>query len=223
MAPDDNNTDGKQDENGPDWLKAGTTNSSDVAAYYDDWAVTYNEVLENWEYRAPTEAADVLVGHLQPGAEILDVGCGTGLFGHALSERLDCQIEGLDISAASLEKAETLGCYDRLSVQDLQDVPLPIADNTFDAAGCIGVLTYIEDPAALLGDLCRAVRPGGYIIFTQRDDRWVEKNCAALVADLESRGLWEVLMISEPKPYLPKNDAFGDKTLVIHVLCRVAG
>lgn len=212
---------GDETEDGPDWLKTGTTNSTDVAAYYDDWAERYDETLKDWDYRAPAEAAAALVEQLKPGAEILDVGCGTGMFAKALSERLKCRIEGLDISAASLELADRHGCYDRLQCHDLQVIPLPVAENTFDAAGCIGVLTYIEDPADLLADLCRAVRPGGYILFTQRDDRWVEKDCAALISSFEERGLWTLLMVSEPRPYLPNNEEFSDTTQVIHVLCRV--
>ena len=211
-----------ESENEPDWLKAGTTNSSDVAAYYNDWAKTYDDTLKDWDYRAPSEAAAALAAQVKPGAKILDVGCGTGLFGKAMSERLDCHIEGLDISATSLELAGARGCYERLQCHDLQVIPLPVSDNAFDAAACIGVLTYIEDPADLLTDLCRTVRSGGFITFTQREDRWVEKDFAALIARLEDQGHWTTLSVSEPRPYLPKNEEFSDTTKVIHVLCRVA-
>jgi len=139
-----------------------------------------------------------------------------------LSRHLDCRIEGIDISAASLEIAEKHGQYDRLQRHDLQVTPLPAADNAFDAAACVGVMTYIEDAAALLADMCRVVQPGGYILFTQRDDRWIEKEFDSLIKSFEERRLWTPLKISKAKPYLPKNDDFSDSIRVIQVLCQVA-
>ena len=85
----------------------------------------------------------------------------------------------------------------------------------------MGVLTYIEDAAGLLADLCRVVRPGGYILFTQRDDRWVEKSFDSLLNSFEERGLWTPLKVSKTKPYLPKNDDFSGSIRVIHVLSQV--
>jgi predicted TPR repeat methyltransferase len=225
MGQDDSNKSGNNAGDRPGevhgWLKDGTTDSADVASYYDDWAATYDETLKTWNYQAPAKAAAALCETLTAGDRVLDVGCGTGLFGQALSRRLTCRIEGLDISAASLDIAEQMGVYTRLQRHDLQIIPLPVADDGFDAAACVGVLTYVEDAAGLLADLCRVVRPGGHILFTQRDDRWAEKDFDALIADLENRGLWVPVTISEPMPYLPGTEDFGNTIQVIQVLCRV--
>ncbi|MEH6401919.1 MAG: class I SAM-dependent methyltransferase [Sneathiella sp.] len=202
-------------------LKDGSTNSTEIAAYYDDWAETYDETLKNWDYQAPNDVAAALCQYLKSGDDVLDVGCGTGMFGMAMSQRLPCQIVGIDISAASLEIADKQGGYDRLQRHDLQVAPLPVADNAFQAAACVGVMTYIEDAAGLLADLCRVVRPGGYILFTQRDDRWVESNFDFLMDDFKARGLWTPMKVSKAKPYLPKNDDFKDSIQVIHALCQV--
>jgi len=202
-------------------LKDGSTDSSAIEAYYDEWAGTYDQNLQDWNYRTPDEVAVTLSEYLKPGAEVLDVGCGTGMFARALSRHLDCRIEGIDISAASLEMAGIQSGYDQLHRHDLQSTPLPFGDNAFDAAACVGVLTYIKDAAKLLGDLCRIVRPGGFILFTQRDDRWAEHEFDALICDFETRELWAPLLVSEVKPYLPKNEEFSDRVQVIHVLCGV--
>ena len=213
-----NETDIKDDF---DSLKDGSTNTKAIAAYYDEWAETYDAALKNWDYQAPDDAAAILGQYLKPGDDVLDVGCGTGMFSKAISRHLNCRIDGIDISAASLEIAEKQGKYDRLQRHDLQTTPLPIADNAFDAAACVGVMTYIEDEASLLADLCRVIRPGGYILFTQRDDRWVEKNFDSLIENFQKRKLWKPLKVSKAKPYLPKNDDFSDSIRVIHVLCQV--
>jgi predicted TPR repeat methyltransferase len=203
-------------------LKDGSTDSTSIEAYYDDWAETYDATLKDWDYQAPEDAAIALCEHLKSGDKILDVGCGTGMFAQAMSRHLDCRIEGMDISAASLEIAEKQGKYDRLQRHNLQDTPLPVTENAFAAAACIGVMTYIEDTAALLADLCRVTQPDGYILFTQRDDHWVEKEFDSLINSFEERKLWTPLKVSKAKSYLPKNDDFGDSIRVIHVLCQVA-
>lgn len=211
-------TDGDSDFNS---LLAGSTDSASIESYYDNWAKTYDATLNDWDYHAPADAAATLWSHLKTGDNVLDVGCGTGMFAEAMSQRLKCRIAGIDISAASLEIAGEKGLYERLQRCDLQSTPLPLGDNEFDAAACVGVLTYIENATDLLRDLCRIVRPGGYIVLTQRDDRWVEKDFDTLLASFQARQLWSLPTISEAMPYLPKNEDFGDSVKVIQVLCQV--
>ena len=205
-----------------DTLKGGSTDAAAVEAYYDDWAARYDKEIINWGYTAPDVAAAMLAEHLQPGAQVLDLGCGTGQFAEKLSNLLECRIDGIDISEASLQLAETHGCYASLRRVDLQQTPLPFADNTFDGAASVGVMTYIADPAALLANLCRIIRPGGFFIFTHRDDRWRERGYDDMIAELTARGLCEVLKITEPKPYLPKHEDFAEQIEVKFALLKVS-
>lgn len=202
-------------------LKIGSKDSAAAASYYDEWAATYDATLKEWDYQAPDDAAATLGEYLKVGDEILDVGCGTGMFAKALSRKLDCRVDGIDISLASLEIAEQQRIYHHLHHHDLQATPLPLSNNAFDAAACVGIMTYIAKASDLLADLCRIVRPGGYILFTQRDDRWAEKKFDSLINSFVERQLWTPLQISKPMPYMPKNDDYSDNVKVIHVLCQV--
>ena len=206
----------KKDETGKPFgsLKDGSTDSTAIAAFYDDWAEKYDTDLKNWNYQTPQEAASALAAVLSVGDHVLDVGC--------LARQLDCHVEGIDISQASLVKAEAYGIYDRLQQHDLQKTPLPIEDNSFNAAACVGIMTYIEDAESLFADLCRIVRPAGYVLFTQREDRWAEKDFDAVMQRMTDGNLWVPLKVSEAVPYLPGNEEFGDSIGVIHVLCRVS-
>ena len=94
-------------------------------------------------------------------------------------------------------------------------------DNTYDAAISVGVMTYIEDAEALLRDLCRCVRRGGAIAFTQRTDLWDKRNFPETIERLEGDGLWTNHHISPPRQYLPGNEEFSDEINVIHALCKV--
>ena len=214
--------DNKSQSGGFTSLKTGSTDSDAIAAYYDDWARTYDETLSTWDYQAPRDAAALLAPHLAPNAHILDVGCGTGLVADALSRFGSFHLDGIDISAESLKLAEKRGGYEKLVCHDLQKHPLPLEDDGYDAAISVGVLTYIADAEALFRDLCRCVRAGGVIAFTQRTDRWETLDFAAMIGSLESDGLWATLHISEPRRYLPGNEDFADDIRIIHTLCRVA-
>lgn len=202
-------------------LRAGSTDAKAVEEYYDDWADAYDATLHQWRYRAPEDAAGLLAPHLADGARVLDVGCGTGLLGAALRSHVAVRLEGIDISAASLEQARRRGLYDRLLRHDLTQHPLPVPDGAVDAAACVGVLTYIADAEALLCDICSAVRADGVVAFTQRTDLWDDRNFDALITRLEARGFWQRLHLSPPMPYLPGNTDFADEIGVIHTLCRV--
>ncbi len=203
-----------------DTLKGGSTDTAAVEAYYDDWSARYDKELAGWDYTAPEVAAAMLAEHLQPGSQVLDLGCGTGQFAERLTNRLDCRVDGVDISEASLKHAETRGCYASLRRVDLQQTPLPFADNNFDGAASVGVMTYIADPAALLADLCRIIRPGGAFVFTHRDDLWREREFDDMIAGLTARGVCEVLEITDPKPYIPKHEDFTDLIKVKFALFR---
>ena len=202
-------------------LKSGTTDAAAVSGYYDDWASTYDDTLKSWNYQAPFEAAGQLAPHLKAGDAVLDVGCGTGLFGRAMASHGAFRMTGLDISAKSLGLARERDLYDRLIEHDLQNLPLPVEDNSVAGAACIGVLTYIEKAEDMLRDLCRCVRPGGVITFTQRTDRWADLDFGKTVEKIAREGHWTVLATSEPMDYLPGNEDFGEDIKIILTVCRV--
>ncbi len=202
-------------------LRQGTTDVRVVETYYDDLADNYDAKQAFWEYRAPEDAVDLLAPCLEPGARVLDVGCGTGLLGRTLRARIDVALDGIDISSASLKHAEGCGLYGRLMKHDLQQPPLPVPDKSYDAAMSVGVLTYIPDAEALLRDLCRAVKGGGVIAFSQRSDLWQERDFDRLVEQLELKDLWRPQHVSAPVPYLPGHEEFADEIRVIHAVCRV--
>lgn len=142
-------------------------------------------------------------------------------WGQALCKRAEFALDGIDISSASLKQAQKRGIYTLLLQHDLQKTPLPVNCNTYDVAATVGVLTYIANAETLLRDLCRTVRSGGVIAFTQRTDLWDECGFDQMIMQMEAEGVWQRDKVSEPMPYLPGNDEFADEIRVIHTLCRV--
>ena len=187
-----------------DWLHQGTSDPREVADRYDQWAHTYDDDLTAWSYRAPLVVAETVLTRHPEALSVLDVGCGTGLVGRALrAHGFTGQLLGLDISEASLALARTSGAYDSLATADLQQ-PLDLDDDSVDAVVCVGVMTYLPDVEDVWRQFARVVRSGGLMVATQREDLWPERQCPAVVERLEGDGVWTVVDLTGPAPYLPE-------------------
>jgi predicted TPR repeat methyltransferase len=191
--------------------------SDDVAKYYDNWASDYDGTLSDWRYEAPEQVASMLRVKLSPNLAILDAGCGTGLGGKALLAAGFITIDGIDVSRRSLEIASKTDAYRTLSTIDLQQLPLPIPDDLYDGLACVGVLTYLTDSISTLLEFSRVVRPGGFVAITQRSDLFAEREFPSVLQGLVNEGVIAQVNISEPRPYLPDNEEFGDQILVHYI------
>jgi arsenite methyltransferase len=107
-----------------------------------------------------------------PGDRILDVGCGPGFYCAELIDEVGAggSAVGIDPSAAmlALAKRRCDGLGDIAFLEGAADA-LPVEDEGFDRAVCVQVLEYVEDIAAALGELHRALRPGGRVVVWDID------------------------------------------------------
>ena len=192
------------------WGEGSSTDRTTVERAYDTFADTgsYDETFDEWGYVGPETAAAILKNYVPRQSRILDAACGSGLTGSALRNLGYGHIEGIDISAKLLELADRTGAYDRVQRVDMQTFPLPFEDGEFDAVNFIGALTYFETNE-ILRELCRIVRPGGYVVFSQRDDIMRDQNYEEQLEELERDGLWKRTFGTEPMPYLPHHPDYG--------------
>lgn len=112
---------------------------------YDDWSACYDDNLAEWDYRVPVQAAPYLRETVPLDAEILDLGCGTGLVGKAsrLAEYTG-PLDGIDLSADSRQQARTCKTYRSLTPIDLQALPIPLSDDAYDGLIFVGEITVTE-------------------------------------------------------------------------------
>jgi SAM-dependent methyltransferase len=99
---------------------------------------------------------------LPDGAKLIDVGCGTGDVLRRLGGRFECL--GCDPAPEMLEHAKAALPDAELAVASAE--ALPYADGRFDAALCIEVVRYLDDPRPALRELARVLRPGGVALVT---------------------------------------------------------
>ncbi len=204
------------------WLVAGSTDTDEVAGYYDRWAERYDADLSEWAYRAPDVAAAQVMEHAPMATTVLDAGCGTGLSGRALrAAGFTGTLHGIDVSEGSLSIARRSGAYTTVAVANLQE-PLAFDDDVFDAIVCVGVMTYLPDVEGCWREFCRAVQPGGVVTVTQRSDLWEPRATQVAVDRLADDGAWVPIWVSEPELYLPRNDDYADQIGVRYVVARVA-
>ncbi|MFB3048647.1 MAG: bifunctional 2-polyprenyl-6-hydroxyphenol methylase/3-demethylubiquinol 3-O-methyltransferase UbiG [Acidimicrobiia bacterium] len=110
----------------------------------------------------------VLRAELGPGGDrVLDLGSGGGLLGAALSDH-DFTVVALDPSLASLGAGKAHGGSAGRGLRFVGGVGerLPFGDLSFDAVVCMDVLEHVDDPAAVVAEAARVLRPGGVFIFS---------------------------------------------------------
>jgi SAM-dependent methyltransferase len=110
---------------------------------------------------------------------VVDLGCGTGASLAELAPAVPGGLlVGLDLIAAALaHSAEALGdavagLSPRPAVLLLQadlKAPLPLADAAFDGVLSHNVLEVLPDPAALVAEAARVLRPGGRLVLAHSD------------------------------------------------------
>jgi len=106
-----------------------------------------------------------LVGLLDPTWVVGDLGCGTGQIAESLAPFVK-QVVAVDNTAAMLTAArKRLKNFDNIDLRTGDLAALPIDDNTLDAATIYLVLHHLSDPAAVLTEVRRALKPGGRVLL----------------------------------------------------------
>lgn len=98
---------------------------------------------------------------------VLDVATGPAGVARQLAKRSKATVVGIDITASMLRAASSLvaadGLSERITLVRGTGEQLPFPDDCFDALTFTYLLRYVPDPAAVLSELARVVRPGGAI------------------------------------------------------------
>jgi SAM-dependent methyltransferase len=136
-----------------------------------------------------------LLGLLDDGWTVGDLGCGTGSVAVALAPFVR-RVVAVDASPAMLAAAaERLRGARGVELRAGALERLPVADGELDAAVFSLVLHYVPDPAAALAEARRALRPGGRLLVVdmvphEREEYRAEMGHAWLGFDEEQLAAW---------------------------------
>ncbi len=138
-----------------------------------------------------------LAEHSQPGARILDVGCGPGYITLELA-REGYHVLGIDVAESAIQAAqETLASNpykDNFGSLEYRAIPFEAATGTYDTLLFSGSLHHFDDPEAIVRKAASLLTKGGLIMCHEPlRDKWQKTDAAqaALIRMLLSlTGVW---------------------------------
>jgi predicted TPR repeat methyltransferase len=147
-----------------------------VRDLFDGFAGSFDQVLDQLEYRAPALIRGVLQQRLPaPDAALVvaDAGCGTGLCADFLRPYAR-RLVGIDLSPGMLARARARNIYDQLVEAELS-AWLAGQSDPCDLIVCADTLCYFGALADAFSAAESALRPGGLLVFTvERSDNEVD-------------------------------------------------
>jgi len=133
----------------------------------------HESVLRSHRWRTAENSAAYLLSTLEPGARLLDVGCGPGNLTIDLAQRVaPGAVVGIDASSAVVEiarKAAAEAGALTVTFEVADAYHLPFDDDAFDVVHAHQVLQHLTDPVAALREMRRVTRPGGTVAVRDSD------------------------------------------------------
>ncbi len=132
------------------------------------WLVELNNpIAENYSTGAIVQRLD-----LQPGMQVLDVGCGPGRLTIPIAQQIgpQGQVTAIDIQPGMLRRAQ-----EKAQAVDLKNIRFlqvgagngQLGSNQYDRALLVRVLGEIPNREAALKEICDALKPGGILSVTE--------------------------------------------------------
>ncbi len=169
--------------------RAGEKKGKGKSWFVDVFGEDYLRTLPFLTPQATQSEAEFVLSalELQPGAQLLDVGCGYGRHAMELAAR-GFHVVGLDLSLPLLvrggEEANRRGLAINFVHGDMRELDF---DNQFDGAYCLfSTFGYFDDETnkKTAANIARALKPGGRLVLEILNRDYI-------VADLPTRVWWE--------------------------------
>jgi SAM-dependent methyltransferase len=186
----------------------------DTKALYRAWAEDYDQSFGAAQgYLLPQVVARAFVtvgGH----GPVLDVGAGTGLVAHHLSQQKIGPVDGLDVSDEMLEVARAKGLYRDLINEDvMQGMSLP--NGRYAGVLSAGTFTFGHVGAEGIDPLLTALRPSGIGVISINAEHYVAAGFEARFESLSDK--IQSLTLQEERIYDDRADADhrADKAMIV--------
>ncbi|MBK8326522.1 MAG: tetratricopeptide repeat protein [Moraxellaceae bacterium] len=140
-----------------------------VQKLFDLYAENFESHLtQTLHYNTPFKLASLIQSCVDLSSQkldVLDLGCGTGLFGKEITS-FAAQLVGVDLSLKMLEKAAQLNIYHRLEHQELIEMMRKEPDASYDLIVATDVFIYVGALDEVVLEAKRLLRPNGIFAFS---------------------------------------------------------
>jgi len=131
---------------------------------YSEFAPLYDKIFGKIFYSRLECVIEEL--DIPPGAEVLEVGAGTGTSFPAYPSH--CEVTGIDLAPDMLSRAQRKirdNGWTHLKVLEMNALDLEFPDDTFDYVMAFHVVTVVPDPVRMIAEAQRVCKPGGNIVI----------------------------------------------------------
>ena len=181
-------------------------NKSDVIAFFDRCAPTWDAEM----IRSDEIIGEILDrGGIRPGADVLDVACGTGVLFPDYLARSIGSLTAIDISPEMVRIARekfpevTVLCGDAETAE---------FDRSFDAVMIYNAFPHFPDPAALFAGLSRWLAPGGRLTVAHGMSRAaIDRHHSGSASRVSCGLLHEDALAAVMAPYLDVDVKISDE------------
>ena len=122
----------------------------------------YDRYVGRWSRKVAVEFLEWLA--IRPGADWIDVGCGTGALVQAILQRCEPRsVHAVDKAPGFVQAASHRIVDPRVRFEVADALALPMADAACDAAVSGLVLNFVPEPASMAAQMARVTRPDGLV------------------------------------------------------------
>ena len=157
-----------------------------IKTYFSRMAAVWDETAaENDEAKLRLMAERL---NIRPGATVLDVGTGTGVFIPFLLSKIGHrgQIVALDVAEEMLRRARAKGFNGMVAYLNADVVNMPLPDETFDSVVCYSSFPHFQDKPKALAEIYRVTRSGGYLFICHTSSRDAVNEIHSSIPEVEN-------------------------------------
>ena len=197
--------------------------------YFDGISGKWEEMRQAFFGEGVRRAAVGAAG-VGPGSVVADVGTGSGFVAEAALDA-GARVIGIDNSSGMLSEVERRFAGRPFEARSGEADVLPLADGEVDAVLANMFLHHAPDPAAAIGEMARALKPGGVLVITDADshehewlrteqhDRWLGFARADVAGWFRAAGLEDVA-VGDTQELCSPTSSCGVKAAITIFLAR---
>ena len=156
-----------------------TTQTTRRAEWFASWfdSPYYHRLYASRDEQEAAHLVDALLGRLglQPGARVLDLGCGAGRHSAHLASR-GFRVTGLDLAEDSIRQANKRA-HHRLRFRQ-HDMRVPFGRHAYDCVfnffTSFGYFAEAGEHTAVVRNMARSLRPDGLLVLDYLNNRYAE-------------------------------------------------